>query len=89
MIKSKGFLMLESMLALFITFLGVSTMALIVSDGRTNEQAIERKTDRIYAWHVMRKNDLREVRVHDHVYRLTGAREVYDTKEKQTYQINK
>lgn len=89
MIKSKGFLMSESMIALIIAFLGVTIFALVVGESRENERNLESKTDRTYAWHVMKKNNLKEVKVHDHVYQPAGNGYVYDTNEKKEYHIEK
>ncbi|WLT01083.1 hypothetical protein RAM07_03830 [Lactobacillus helsingborgensis] len=87
--KVKGFFIAESMVALMIALMGVTTLALIVGESRQIEQNIEHKTDFTYAWHVMRKNNLKKIVVHDHVYYLTGKMSVYDETNEKTYQIRK
>lgn len=85
----KGFLIVEGMIALVITFLGITIMALVVGQSRALEQKMELKTDRVYAWHVMNKCKLPKMLVHNHVYKLTGSKEIYDTTNNQTYKIKK
>lgn len=87
--KLKGFLLAESMVALILAIMGVSSMALIVGDTRATERKIELKTDRIYAWHVLKKNDLKSIMVHDRLYELRGEKSIYDASTKETYYIKK
>lgn len=81
--------MAESMTALVITFLGITVMALIFGQSRALEQKMELKVDRVYAWHVMNRCKLTKILVHDHLYQLTGNKEIYDTKDNKTYKIKK
>lgn len=87
-IKQKGFLIAESMIGLTIAIIGVMIMTLTLSSFKKVERNLELKTDRTYAWHVMRKNSLKEVTVHDRVYCLAG-KYVYDTTAKENYKIEK
>ena len=87
--RLKGFLLAESMVALILAIMGVSSMALIVSDTRTTERKIELKTDRIYAWRVLKKNNLKSIMVHDQLYELRGEKSIYDISTKETYYIKK
>ncbi|BDR60316.1 hypothetical protein KIM322_05770 [Lactobacillus xylocopicola] len=81
--------MAESMTALMIAVIAVSLLALVVGESRATERQVELKTDRTYAWHIMIKNDLSEIKVHDHVYQLRGTKCIYDTTEKETYCVKK
>ncbi|RHW49132.1 hypothetical protein [Lactobacillus bombicola] len=87
--KLKGFLMAEGIIALAIAIAGVSLMALVIGEGRSIEQRMELKTDRAYAWHILKKLDLKEVKVHDRVYELRGASSVYDKTSQETYLVKK
>ncbi|WP_301049001.1 hypothetical protein [Lactobacillus intestinalis] len=84
--KIKGFLIAESMTGLMVAVIGVSIFALIVAQNQKIETAMEAKTDRAYAWHVMREHKLDSVKVHSHIYKLKGSY-VYDTTTKQEYKI--
>lgn len=77
------------MVALMLALMGVATLALIVGESHQIERNIEHKTDFTYAWHVMHKNNLKKIVVHDHVYYLTGKMSVYDETNEKTYQIRK
>ncbi|WEV43025.1 hypothetical protein OZX56_05620 [Lactobacillus sp. ESL0684] len=88
-IKLKGFLLAESMIALIIAILGVTSIALIVGQSRATERKLELKTDRVYAWHVLKKASLTKIEVHDCVYELAGNQSVYDATNKKIYQIKK
>lgn len=68
MSKAKGFLMLESMTALIIAILGLSLFTLLICENKKVEKEMERKTDYELAQHMMRKNKLDEVIIHDHEY---------------------
>lgn len=84
--KTKGFLIAESMTGLLVAVIGISIFALIVAQNQKIERAMEAKTDRAYAWHVMREQKLDSVKVHSHVYKLKGSY-VYDTTTRQEYKI--
>lgn len=80
--------MIESITALILAIFGVCSVALIVGESRASERNIELKADRTYAWHVLKKNKLNQVRVHDHIYQNTNEG-VYDTTEKKKYIVKK
>ncbi|MDF7672200.1 hypothetical protein PT281_02720 [Lactobacillus sp. ESL0701] len=86
-LRLKGFLLAESMVALVLAIMGISVIALIVGASRANERQIELKTDRAYAWHVLKEEDLSKITVHDRVYQPAGAKSVYDTTDKKTYEV--
>lgn len=67
--KSKGFLMLESIIAISIAFIGVSIFSVIFIDGHHLEQRIEQETDQALAQHLIGRFELSEITIHDHVYR--------------------
>ncbi|WEV37672.1 hypothetical protein [Lactobacillus sp. ESL0677] len=85
--RLKGFLLAESVVALVLAVMGVTLIALIVSSSMVNEHQIELKTDRTYAWHVLKESNLDKITVHDRVYQPLGAKSVYDTTDKKTYEI--
>lgn len=87
--KQTGFLIAESMTALMLAVSGVTVMALVVGESRVVEENVELKTDRAYAWHVMKKCNLQQIKVHDHVYKAVGEKSVFDTMDKKTYQVKK
>lgn len=87
--RQKGFLVAESFVGLFIAILGVSIMATVLAGIKKTEKNIERKTDRAYAWHVMVKNDLKEIEVHSRRYKLVKKDQVYDTYAQKEYEIKK
>ncbi|TSO26087.1 hypothetical protein [Lactobacillus sp. LL6] len=89
MSKQKGFLIAESLIGLTIAILGVIVMAITLSGMHKTERVLELKTDRAYAWHVMKENNLKEVMVHDRIYKMTGNNHVYDSQEKEVYKIEK
>lgn len=66
--KNKGFLMLESLVALVIAICGVMIFSMIVIDGRQTEQRIEQKTDQSLAKRMMKTNKISKVKVHDRIY---------------------
>ncbi|MBA1394988.1 hypothetical protein EQ500_14140 [Lactobacillus sp. XV13L] len=66
---------------------GVLVMALVVGESRATERTIELKTDRAYAWHVLKKNSLSEVKVHDRIYQPRGEKGVYDATAKKAYRV--
>lgn len=66
--KAKGFLLLESMTALVIAILGLSLFTLLICENKKVEKEMARKTDYELAQHIMRKNKLNEVVIHDHKY---------------------
>lgn len=53
-----GFLVMESMIGLIIACIGITTVELIIGESRVIERKIEQKTDRTYAWNVMKKPTL-------------------------------
>lgn len=85
--RLKGFLLAESMVALVLAIMGVSMIALIVGASRVTERQIELKTDRTYAWHALKENDLSKIMVHNRIYQPAGATSVYDTTDKKTYEV--
>lgn len=68
--KIKGFIFIESMMALVISFFGVTILALIVVQGQKIEKIMEERTDAKLAERIMKNNDLNSIRIHDHVYYL-------------------
>lgn len=68
--KNKGFILLESIIAMFISFLGVTILALVVVEGKKTEKNMEMHTDKAVAMHMMRKNNLNSVKIHDRIYYL-------------------
>lgn len=89
MTKQKGFLIAEGMVGLTVAILGVMLMAVIISGIQKTEKTIEQKTDRTYAWHAMKKNNLKEIEVHSKIYKLVKKDRVYDTEAKKEYEIKK
>lgn len=81
--------MAESFVGLVIAILGVSIMATVLAGIKKTEKNIEQKTDRTYAWHVMTKNNLKEVEVHSRKYKLVKKDRVYDTYTQKEYEIKK
>ncbi|GAA3636665.1 hypothetical protein GCM10022297_14060 [Lactobacillus hamsteri] len=68
--KSKGFILLESIIAMFISFLGVTILTLVVVEGKKMEKNMEIHTDRAVAMHMMNENNLNSVKIHDRIYYL-------------------
>ncbi|WP_251717640.1 type IV pilus modification PilV family protein [Lactobacillus agrestimuris] len=68
--KIKGFIFIESMMALVISFFSVTILALIVVQGQKIEKIMEERTDAKLAERIMKNNDLNSIRIHDHVYYL-------------------
>lgn len=89
MSKQKGFLVAESLIGLTIAIFGVMIMALTLGGMHKTEQTLELKTDRAYAWHVMKENSLKEIMVHDRIYKIVGKNYVYDSQTKENYKIEK
>lgn len=87
--KISGFLMAESCVALSITFLGIVSISLIVSESRSFELENEQKVDRTYAMRAMKENGIKQIIVHDHVYQMIGDSKIYDATKKQTYKVKK
>lgn len=75
LMKTKGFMMLESMVALTVAFLGMMIFSVVFLDSQRNEQRIEEKTDRALAERIMRDNNLKQVMIHDQVYRVENDEE--------------
>lgn len=75
LMKTKGFMMLESMVALTVAFLGMMIFSVVFLDSQKNEQRIEEKTDRALAERIMRDNNLKQVMIHDQVYRVENDEE--------------
>lgn len=75
LMKTKGFMMLESMVALTVAFLGMTIFSVVFLDSQKNEQRIEEKTDRALAERIMRDNNLKQVMIHDQVYRVENDEE--------------
>ena len=79
--------MAESMIGLMIATISVITLALTVRESRIIERKVEQKTDRTYAWSVLKKHGLKRILIHDHIYELNGNNSIYDMAEKKTYKI--
>ena len=79
--------MAESMIGLMIATVGVITLALTVRESRIIERKVEQKTDRTYAWSVLKKHGLKRILIHDHIYEINGSNSIYDMAEKKTYKI--
>ncbi|RMC55026.1 hypothetical protein [Lactobacillus sp. ESL0261] len=79
--------MAESMIGLMIATVGVIMLALTVRESRIIERKVEQKTDRTYAWSVLKKHGLKRILIHDHIYELNGNNSIYDMAEKKTYKI--
>lgn len=77
------------MIGLIIACIGIATVALIIGESRLIERKIEQKTDRIYAWNVMKKNNVKKVMVHDHLYRFVDNKNILDVKNNKKYEIKK
>lgn len=67
--RVKAFILAESMTALMITILGVSTFSLVFSQEIKIDQQMEKRTDRAVAQHILRKTHLAQVEIHDCLYR--------------------
>ena len=79
--------MAESMIGLMIATVGVIMLALTVRESRIIERKVEQKTDRTYAWSVLKKHGLKRILVHDHIYELSGKNSIYDKTEEKIYKI--
>jgi hypothetical protein len=69
MVKNKGFLMAESFTALLIAFLSLSLFLLVFAEGKRVEANLELKTDRAYAAYILRQKQVKQLKVHDRIYR--------------------
>lgn len=87
--KMSGFLVIESMIGVIIACIGINTVELIIGESRLIERKIEQKTDRTYAWNVMKKNSVKQVMVHDHLYRIVDNKKILDIKNNKKYEIKK
>lgn len=85
--KVKGFLIFESAIAIIISVVAVSCLYLTVAECQKNGQEIELKTDRIYAYHVLKTNDLDQITVHDHVYERVGQHYLNDKTTNQKFKV--
>ena len=85
--KKSGFLMAESMIGLMIATVGVIMLALTVRESRIIERKVEQKTDRAYAWRVLKEHEIKRILVHDHIYELSGKNSIYDKTEEKIYKI--
>ncbi|KRL90350.1 hypothetical protein FC46_GL000254 [Lactobacillus kalixensis DSM 16043] len=63
------------MVALTVAFLGMMIFSVVFLDSQRNEQRIEEKTDRALAERIMRDNNLKQVMIHDQVYRVENDEE--------------
>ena len=66
--KVKGVIFLESIIAMFISFLGVTILALVVIEGKKTEKNMEIQTDKAVAFHMMKENNLSSVKIHNRMY---------------------
>ena len=69
MMKTKGFLMIESLIALMITLIALTAFTTMILDSRQFEKKIEYRSDRALANYMLNEFKLKEVVVHDHVFR--------------------
>ena len=67
--KTKGFLIVESIIAFTIAMLGVMTLELVIVTGQHNKQVIEERTDQKLANHIFKNVDIDQVIIHDKSYR--------------------
>ena len=79
--------MAESMVGLMIALVSVANLALTVRESRIIERRIEQKTDRTYAWRVLKEHEIKRILVHDHIYELSGKNSIYDKTEEKIYKI--
>lgn len=79
--------MAESMVGLMIALVSVATLALTVRESRIIERRIEQKSDRTYAWRVLKEHEIKRILVHDHIYELSGKNSIYDKTEEKIYKI--
>ena len=87
--KMCGFLVMESMIGLIIACIGITTVELIIGESRLIERKIEQKTDRTYAWNVMKKTNVKQVMIHDRLYRFVDNKKILDVKNNKKYEIKK
>lgn len=79
--------MVESCIAIFIALLAVDCFYLIVFACQKNKQEMELRTDRIYAYHVLKENDLEQIEVHDHIYERIGNKYLNDKSTNEKFKI--
>lgn len=75
------------MIGLMIATVGVIMLALTVRESRIIERKVEQKTDRTYAWSVLKKHGIKRILIHDHIYKLYGNNSIYDESERKIYKI--
>lgn len=85
--RIQGFFMLESCIAIIISVIAVSCFYLTVVESRKNGYKIERKADHAYAYHVLHKNNLDQILVHNRIYKKAGPNYIYDTTNHQKIKI--
>ncbi|HJF39895.1 MULTISPECIES: hypothetical protein [Lactobacillus] len=85
--KVKGFFIFESAIAIIISLFAVSCLYLTVAESQKNGREMELKTDRVYAYHVLKANNLDQITVHDHVYERIGQHYLNDKNTNQKYKI--
>ena len=85
--KVKGFLVIESFIAIIIAVIAVSCFYITVAESQKNGREMELKTDRVYAYHVLKANNLDQITVHDHVYERIGQHYLNDKNTNQKYKI--
>ncbi|CCI85859.1 hypothetical protein FC52_GL000450 [Lactobacillus pasteurii DSM 23907 = CRBIP 24.76] len=67
--KVKGFLLLEAIVALLITVIGVSIFSMTIVNFKKNELKMEKREDQALAKHMLKENkDLDRVIIHDREY---------------------
>ncbi|WP_297951456.1 hypothetical protein [uncultured Lactobacillus sp.] len=87
MIKLKGFLVIESFIAIIIAVIAVSCLYVTVAENQKNGRELELKTDRAYAYHILNKTDLKQIMVHNRIYQKAGHHHVWDTTTEQTFAV--
>lgn len=80
---------MESMIGLIIACIGITTVELIIRESRLIERKIEQKTDRTYAWSIMKKNNIKRVVVHDRLYQFVDNKNILDVNNNKKYEIKK
>lgn len=87
MIKVKGFLVIESFIAIIIAVIAVSCLYVTVAENQKNGRKMELRTDRAYAYHVLTKTDVEQVMVHDRIYQKAGHNHVWDATSEQSFTV--
>lgn len=87
--KIKGFLIFESFIAIIISVIAVTCFYFAVAENQKNGQEMELKTDRAYAYRVLQENKMKEIMVHDHLYKKAGRNRIYDKQTEQQFIIEK